>query len=338
MTRPFRVGISRGYWIADPDAFLARIGLVPVPGVTWEMLPGPPGQIRPGQLRGCDALLDQVSRIPEDGLDGADQLAVIARFGVGYDTVDIDACTRRGIAVTITPDGIGRSVAVAAITLLLALTHRLVLQDQMVRRGEWREKTFQFGTGLTGRVLGMIGCGNVGRQVCELAAPFRMTRIAYDPHLAPSAAPEGVELVDLPALLARADVVCICAALTAETTHLINAERLALMKPTAFLINVARGPIVDQRALTEALAGGRLQGAGLDVFESEPVDPHDPLLRLSNVILSPHTLCMTDECYIGVGRSACQAILDVAAGRPPRFLVNRAVVDHPRLHARLRPS
>ncbi len=338
MTNAFRVGISPGYWIADPEAFLARIGLDPVPGISWEMLPGPPGQIRAGQLRGCDALLDQVSRIPEAGLDGADRLAVIARFGVGYETVDLEACTRRGIAVTITPDGIGRSVAVAAITLLLALTHRLVIQDDMVRNGQWREETFHFGTGLTGRVLGMIGCGNVGRQVCELAAPFRMTRIAYDPHVTPDAAPEGVTLVDLPTLLARADVVCICAAHTPETTHLINAERLALMKPTAFLINVARGPIVDQRALTAALTQGRLQGAGLDVFESEPVDPHDPLLRLPNVILSPHTLCMTDECYVGVGRSACQAILDVAAGRTPRFLVNRAVVDHPGFRARLRVS
>ncbi|HLZ09518.1 MAG TPA: NAD(P)-dependent oxidoreductase, partial [Chloroflexota bacterium] len=148
---------------------------------------------------------------------------------------------------------------------------------------------------------------------------------------AEAAAAVGVELVDLETLLRAADFLCICAALTPETHHLLNAERLALLKPTAFLINVARGPIVDQAALTTVLRERRIAGAGLDVFEEEPVDPNDEILTFDNVIVTPHAICWTDECMLNNGRSAIESILDVAAGRAPRYIVNRAVLDHPRL-------
>lgn len=174
------------------------------------------------------------------------------------------------------------------------------------------------GQGLTGRTLGVIGLGNIGREVFTIAQPLGMRHLAHDPYAVPAdAAVLGIELLGLEDLLRAADYVVICCALTPGTRHLINAERLALLKPTAYLINVARGPIVDQAALTRVLQEQRIQGAGLDVFEQEPIDPNDPLLTLDNVIVAPHSLCWTDECFRGIGQSAFQSIIDVAAGRTP---------------------
>jgi phosphoglycerate dehydrogenase-like enzyme len=145
----------------------------------------------------------------------------------------------------------------------------------------------------------------------------------------------AVELVDLDTLLSTADFVVITCALTDETRHLIDARRVARMKPSAYLVNVARGPIVDQTALTAALREGRIEGAGLDVFEEEPIDPRDPLLALENTILAPHAICWTDECFRGNGQSACRSLLEVASGRVPANVVNREVTADPRLRAKL---
>ena len=161
-----------------------------------------------------------------------------------------------------------------------------------------------------------------------------MRHLAYDPYVQPRDA-AGFEPVDLETLLRASDFVCVCCNLTPETHHLLNAERLALMRPTAFLVNTARGPIVDERALTDVLRNRRILGAALDVFEQEPVDPSNPLLRLDNAIVAPHAVAWTDECFRGNGVSACRAILDVAAGRVPKFVVNRAALDHPKLQRRL---
>jgi D-3-phosphoglycerate dehydrogenase len=270
-------------------------------------------------------------------LDGCTRLALVARFGVGYDNVDVPACTRNQVLLTITPDGVRRPVAASALTLLLALSHKLLIKDRLTRAGRWAEKLDHMGMGLTGRTLGVIGLGNTGRELFTIAQPLQMRHVAFDPYANPAAASaSGVELLDLDALLMDADFVCICCALTDETRHLINAERLALMKHTAYLINVARGPIVDQAALTQALVERRIAGAGLDVFENEPIDPRDPLLALENVIVSPHALCWTDELALGNGRQACQSIIDVSRGRMPQHVVNRAVLDDPALQAKLR--
>jgi phosphoglycerate dehydrogenase-like enzyme len=144
-----------------------------------------------------------------------------------------------------------------------------------------------------------------------------------------------VPIVDLETLLREADFVCVTCPLTEETRHLIDERALALMKPSAYLVNVARGPIVDQRALTDALRGRRIAGAALDVFEREPIDPDDPLLELDNVIVTPHAVGLTDEHFRVSGRSACRAVLDVAAGRVPAYVVNPEALDHPSLQRRL---
>jgi phosphoglycerate dehydrogenase-like enzyme len=180
--------------------------------------------------------------------------------------------------------------------------------------------------------LGIIGLGNVGRELAELARPLGLRIIAHDPWVEPEAATRvGVGLVSLEDLLRQSDYVCVCCALTEKTRHLLDEERLTLMKPSAYLINVARGAIVDQAALTRRLAERRIAGAGLDVFEREPIDPADPLLDLDNVILAPHAICWTDECFRLNGQSAVASLIDVAARRVPRHVVNPEALAHDRL-------
>ena len=184
------------------------------------------------------------------------------------------------------------------------------------------------GVGLVGRTLGSLGIGNIGAEVFRLAKPFDMKFIAHDPFADKKVAAElGIELVGLEDLFRRADVLSVSCPLTPETRHLVNAERLALMKPTAYLINTARGPIVDQKALTKVLQERRIAGAGLDVLEQEPPDADDPILKLDNVILAPHALCWTDQCFAGNGAADVKAVLEVQHGREPRGVVNRDVLD-----------
>lgn len=336
---PFRIGITRDFLGPDGTPSFGDIGLVlfhQYPDVEYAFLAENSRELRSDQVRDYDALLVLSPRVTAATLADASRLAIIARFGVGYDTVDIEACNRNATILTIAPDGVRRPVAAAALSLVLALSHKLLIKDRLTRAGRWSEKLGHVGMGLTGRTLGVIGVGNIGRELLALARPLEMRQIGYDPYLAAETVAEtGVELTDLESVMRGADFVCICCALTPETRHLIDARKIALMKPTAYLINVARGPIVDQPALTRALAEGRIQGAGLDVFESEPVDPADPLLKMDNVILTPHGLSWTDQCLIGTGRSACGAILDVASGRIPRNVVNRDVLQDPRLEEKL---
>ena len=340
MPDPFRVGVTRDFLGPDGRVTFGDIGLSLLdghPGLSWEFLPEETSELRPDQVRDHDALLVLSPRVTAATLEGADRLALVSRFGVGYDTVDVAACSRNGVLLTITPEGVRRPVATAAMAFLLALSHKLLIKDRLTRTGRWGEKLHHMGMGLTGRTLGVIGLGNIGRELCDLARPFGMRLVAFDPHVDPAAAASaGVELLSLEELLRNSDFLCVCCALTPETRHLIDAGRIRLLKPTAYVINVARGPIIDQSALTQALRSGAIQGAGLDVFETEPIDPLDPLLALDNVILAPHALCWTDECFRGNGVSACRSILDVAAGRVPGPVVNRDVVDHPLLLEKLR--
>ena len=170
----------------------------------------------------------------------------------------------------------------------------------------------------------------------RLAKPFDMKFIAHDPFADPKVAAElGIELVGMDDLFARADILTVNCPLTEETRHVVNAKRLGLMKKTAYLINTARGPIVDQKALTEVLTNRRIAGAGLDVFETEPPDTNDPLLKLDNVILAPHALCWTDQCFAGNGAADVRAVLEVQHGRVPRGVVNRDVLDRAGFKAKL---
>jgi D-3-phosphoglycerate dehydrogenase len=192
------------------------------------------------------------------------------------------------------------------------------------------------GVGIVGRTLGSVGIGNIGAEMFRLAKPFDMKFVAHDPFADRKVADSlGVTLVDLETVFREADFVTVNCPLMPETTHLVNAERLALMKPTAYLINTARGPIVDQKALTKVLQERRIAGAGLDVLDPEPPAADDPILKLDNVILAPHALCWTDQCFAGIGASDVKAVLDVMHGRAPGGIVNKQVVSTPAWRKRL---
>ena len=340
MTEIFRVALSGDFRKADGSPVYSDFDLTALrqtPGVEMAFLEPSP-EIRPEQIEDFDALILLAARFSRESIHPNGRLGVVARFGVGYDNVDVEACTQAGIAVVITPDGVRRPVAVSIITLMLALMGKLMVKDRLTREGPegFARRSQHMGLGLVGRTLGSIGVGNIGAELFRLAKPFNMHFIAHDPFVdARFVAELGVELVGLDDVFRRADVVSVSCPLMPETRHLVNAERLALMKPTAYLINTARGPIVDQQALTRVLKQRRIAGAGLDVLDQEPPDPTDPILTLDNVIFAPHALCWTDQCFAGNGAADVKAVLDVQHGREPRLVVNRAVLDGERWRRRL---
>jgi phosphoglycerate dehydrogenase-like enzyme len=340
MAEKFRVALSGDFRKADgsptfPDFDVSPLMNAPGVEIAYLELSNP---IRPDQIADFDALILLAPRFARESIHPNGRLAVVARFGVGYDNVDVPACTEAGIALCITPDGVRRPVAVSIIALMLALTGKLLIKDKLTRSGPeaFNKRVDHMGVGLVGRTLASIGIGNIGAEMFRMARPFEMKFIAHDPFADKTVAAElGIELVSMEDAFRRADVLCINCPLMPETKHLVNAERLALMKPTAFLINTARGPIVDQKALTKVLSDRRIAGAGLDVLESEPPAPDDPILGLDNTILTPHALCWTDQCFAGNGAADVNAVLDIQHGRTPSGVVNRTVLQDTRFKARL---
>jgi phosphoglycerate dehydrogenase-like enzyme len=334
MNAPFRVALGGDFLKADGSPAYPDVDLSPLtsrPGMAVDYVAFGP-EVSAAALKGYDALILLGGYFKGVSVPPDKRLAIVARFGVGYDTVDVEACTAAGIALTITPSGVRRPVAVAILTLLLALAGRLTEKDRLTREGAegFARRNAHMGIGLIGRTLASIGMGNIGSEMFRIAKPLDMRFIAHDPYADRATATDlGVELVDLATVFREGDFITVNCPLSEATRHLVNAERLALMKPAAFLINTARGPIVDQVALVETLAARRIAGAGLDVQEWEPPDLNDPLLRLDNVILAPHALCWTDQCFSGIGASAIRSVLDVANNRVPEGLVNGAVLDNP---------
>jgi D-3-phosphoglycerate dehydrogenase len=339
MAPSFRVGVTRDFLKPDGTLGFGDIGLARLeaqPGIAWEFLAENHVELPAAVADQYDALLVLGPKVTRQTVAGSKRLALVSRFGVGYDSVDVPACTEHGVLLTITPGGVRRPMATSALALLLALSHKMLIKDRLTRAGRWHDRLDHNGVGLTGRTLGVIGLGNIGREVFRLAQPLEMKHVGHDPYVKPDAAgAAGIQWLPLEELLKTADFVVITCALTPETRHLLNAARLALLKPTAFLISIARGPIVDQAALTRVLQEKRIAGAGLDVFEQEPIDPSDPILKLENVIVAPHAICWTDEMFLGNGREACQSILDLAAGRVPQHVVNRDVLDRVKQHPKL---
>lgn len=340
MAEPFHVALSGDFRKPDGSPTYPDFDLAPLqqsPGLRVSFLDNA-NPLRADQLEDVDALILLAHRFEASSVPRSGRLAVVARFGVGYDTVDVEACTRAGIALVITPDGVRRPVAVSIVTLMLALTGKLMIKDRLTREAAagFARRADHMGVGLVGRTLGALGIGNIGAELFRLVKPFDMRFIAHDPFADPAVAAElGIELVGIEDLFRRADVLSVSCPLTAQTRHIVNAERLALMKPTAYLINTARGPIVDQAALTAALRERRIAGAGLDVLEKEPPDADDPILTLDNVILAPHALCWTDQCFAGNGAADVAAVIEVQHGRVPRGVVNRAVLEDPVWQRRL---
>lgn len=305
--------------------------------VTYRVLEQFPAELRPEHVRDADGIIVSLSRVTRATFAGVERLKVVARFGVGVDNVDVAACTEAGVALTITDGAISTPVAEGILCYLLALSHNLLIKDRLVRENRWAEKNRFPGVELRDRVVGFVGLGRIARRTLQLLLGFRTARpIAFDPFVDEiSMSQLGVRKVKLDELLRTADFVVITCALTPETRGLIGARELSLMRPDAFLINVARGPIVDEAALVQHLRERRIAGAGLDVFAQEPTDARLPFIGLDNVILTPHAIAMTQECIRDMGRMAIRSILDLFEGRRPHGLYNPEVWDHPAFQAKL---
>lgn len=274
-----------------------------------------------------DALIVRSQVAVDAALIGAGtRLQVIGRAGVGVDNVELDAATRAGITVVNAPTGNTIAAAEHTIALLLALARHIPAADASIRRGEWTRGPLQ-GVQLRGRTLGIVGLGKIGMTIAERARGLDMTLLGSDPFItAEQAALRGVELVTFEALLERSDAVTVHVPLTRATTGLLDAKALARMKPGSFVLNVARGGIVDEAALAAALRDGHLGGAGIDVFEHEP-PTGSPLLDAPNTVLTPHLGASTAEAQVAVAEEIAEQVLDVLDGRPARYAVNAPLLS-----------
>jgi D-3-phosphoglycerate dehydrogenase len=270
-----------------------------------------------------DALLvrSQV-KVTAEILAHATRLIVIGRAGVGVDNVDLEAATKAGIVVVNAPTGNTVSAAEQTITLMLALAHKTAAADASMRRGEWKRSSFT-GVELRGRTLGIVGLGKIGQAVAERARGLEMNVIGSDPFVtAEQAALHGVTLVDIDTIIETADVITVHVPLTKATRGIINAENIGKLKPGVMLINVARGGVYDEAALAQALTDGKVAGAAIDVYETEPPAADNPLLSAPNTVLTPHLGALTAEAQLRVAEEACEQVIDVLAGRSARYAVN----------------
>lgn len=283
----------------------------------------------PAQLaescREIEGLMATGVRVSEDVVAQAPRLRAVANVGVGYDNIDVAACTRRRIPVTNTPDVLTETTADLAFALLLAAPRRLVECDRYVREGQWQSSKWEllWGSDIYGKTLGVYGLGRIGKAVARRARGFSMRVIYYDV-VRPTPAFEeelGAQFVDRETLLREADFLTLHVPLTPGTHHLVGARELSMLKPTAFLINAARGKCVDEAALVEALQSKRLAGAGLDVFEHEP-HVHPELLSLPNVVLAPHVGSATAQTRLAMAMLAVENLVAGLEGRRPPNLVN----------------
>lgn len=335
----FRVGLSADFTRADGKPTFPTYDLSPLAGSGVELTELPrAAQLSAAQVEGFDALVLLGERMAADSFPADRRLVLIARMGVGYDSIDTDACTAADVVLTITPDAVRRPMATTQLCLILALAHNLMAKDRIARTGSlgWPARLDWHGMGLVGRTVGSVGVGNIGAEMFRLLRAFDVRMIAHDPYADPARLAElGVEAVSLEAVFAQSDVVTFNCPLNPETRGIGSAAMIARMKPTAYLVNTSRGPVVDQQALYDALVGRRIAGAAIDVFDPEPPPANEPILQLDTVITAPHALGWTDQMFASMGEINRGAIADVIAGRVPANVVNRSVLDRPGFRARL---
>lgn len=273
----------------------------------------------------ADAIIFAFAPITARVLDGLPKLRVAVRNGVGYDAIDVPAATERGIWVANVPDYCISEVADHAMALLLGLARKLMPMDASMRRGEFN--VIQVGRPIyriEGKTLGLIGMGRIGREVARRAKGFGLNVIVCDKYLSPEQAQTaGASLASFDDVMQHADFISIHTPLTSETRHMINAEAIRMMKPTAYLVNVARGAIIDTVALAEALLDGAIAGAGIDVFEKEPLPADHPLRSAPNTILNPHAAWYSEESLTQLQASAGEEVARVLRGEPLKNPVNR---------------
>lgn len=293
-------------------------------------------QVAADQIGDAQGVIVLTPAVTAESVSKAEKLLVISRFGVGYDAVDVKACTAAGVLVTITVGAVDRPVAEATVGWMIALSHNMHIKDGLVRTGQWNDRSKFMGCELRDRTLGVIGLGGIAQKAIELLRGFGMKQpLAFDPFIkTETAAKLGVSLVSLEELLAQADFVSIHCPLTAATRGLIGPKELALMKAEAYLLNTSRGGIVDEDALYAALKSGRLAGAALDCFTQEPVTSPHRFGDLKNVLLAPHCIAWTNELFRDIGQVACKGMVDLSLGVKPHGVLNPEVFDQPGFQAK----
>jgi phosphoglycerate dehydrogenase-like enzyme len=294
-------------------------------------------EVTPAQVAGLAGLVVLRPYLMRATLaSAAHNLVVVGRSGAGYDKIDIAACTEFGIALFNVPLALNHPTASSALLLMLALAKRLPQQEKVARTGRWELQAQVMGGELQGRTLGVIGLGHSGRELIRLAEPFAMRVLAYSPHADPdSTRGLGVCLTSLEEVLSEADFLSLHCRLSEQTRGMLGRHQLALMKPSAYLVNVGRGELIDQEALTEMLLRRKIAGAGLDVFAEEPLPPGDPLTQLDNVILTPHWLASTSDVWAATGTAMAEGMLRAAQGLVPQDVVNKDVLEKPEFREKL---
>ena len=301
------------------------------PGIKVSTFPEHAEEITPEQLAGLHGVIVLTPRVTRHSLSQSQELLAISRFGVGYDSVDVAACTENDVALCITSGAVDRPMAEATVGWMLALAYRMRAKDRQMREARWDQRGLIMGTGLHGRTVGIIGFGGIARAVAGMLSGFGMNPpLVYDPGVAPETiAAHGAQLVNLPNLMASSDFITVHCPLNSQTENLISAAELDLMKPDAFILNTARGGIINEDALFNALAARRIAGAALDCFTGEPITSRHRFADHDNVILAPHNIGWTRELFRDIGAMACRNLLDLARGKYPAAVVNPEVFQRP---------
>jgi D-3-phosphoglycerate dehydrogenase len=326
MAKKFKVFIPEPEW-EEAHKILEEIAEVKI---------GVPGKIYTEdllieELRDADAvIITSQQHITRKVIESAKRLKVIVKYGSkpGIDDVDLQAATEKGIVVCYTPNANSDSVAEHAITLILSALKKMHITSRRLKEeGKWREKGL-LGYELLGKTVGIIGLGNIGRKVAEKLKSFGAKILACDPYVSKDIADQmNAKLVDLETLLANSDIVTIHASLTEKTVHLIGEKELNLMKKNAIIVNTARGAIIDEKALIKALKSGTIAGAALDVFEEEPPKPDNPLLKMDNILVTPHFASCTYEVFQREAFMATEEVLRVLRGMKPNCVVNQKALQ-----------
>lgn len=283
-------------------------------------------------VKDVDVIMVVYAKITKRIINSATKLKGIVRYGIGVDNIDLEAATAKGVIVANVPDYAIETVADHTWALILALVRRIVIADKYVRNrlyiGKWTNPPeYLRGVDLSGKVLGLVGVGRIGREVAKRAKGFGVKILGYDPYISSDVAKEfGIELVNLDTLLSESDIISIHCPLTKETYHLINEDKIRLMRKRPYIINTARGAIIDEKALYKALKEGWIAGAALDVFEIEPPPENNPLFELDNVVLTPHIAWYTEEALRRLEMSAVEEAIRILRGELPRNIVNREVL------------
>jgi phosphoglycerate dehydrogenase-like enzyme len=251
------------------------------------------------------------------------KLKIISRFGVGFDSVDIEAMKNQNIIVTNTPNAVRRPVAVASLTMIFAVAGKLLQKDHLVRSGNWNERTNFMGTGLSRKTLGIVGAGSIGTETIHLSKPFFKNILAYDPFKSKNQLSQiGAIKVELIELANKSDFIVILCNLDSSTKGMIKNDFFSNMKKSAYIFNLSRGPVINENHLENAIENKEIAGAGLDVTEEEPLSKDSKLLKYENVIITPHALCWTDECFNDIATEAINSILNFIDKKPILNQVN----------------